>query len=142
MALGSALPANVTETHYLIFLKQLSHGFKKPIQALLHTPAPNPQRCIYVSPPLPSSQHLTQCTLPKNAQLAQARVFGSQTYCSVALLQSRQFTQADNLTYIYLLHLGHPITLSAHLQQPDLLTTSQRPNLLGKLIFSSFPPSA
>lgn len=43
---GTWLYAIITETQYLIFLKELSHGFKNPIQALLHTPALNTQRCV------------------------------------------------------------------------------------------------
>lgn len=139
--LGSALLANKTETQYLIFLKELSHGFKKPIQALLHTPALNTQRCVL---------HIYLCHLlsillntyfPKIPSWHKHMHLKARPWCSVASLQGRQFTPAESLTYIYLLNLGHSITLCAHLQKPDLLTTSPCSNLLGKLIFSSFPLS-
>lgn len=134
-ALGCTLLANITETQYLIFLKELSHGFKKPIQALLHTPALNTQRCVLRIYLCHLLSILLNMHFPKIPSWHKDMHLEARPRCSVASVQRRQFTPAESLTYIYLLNLGHPITLRAHLQKPDLLTTSLCSNLLGKLIF-------
>lgn len=139
---GSAPLANTTETQYLIFLKELSHGFKNPIQALLLTPAPSTPRCAlhtYLCHLLSISLNIR---FPKVPSWHQHIPLEARPCCSVESLQGRQFVSAESLTYIYLLYFGHPITLCLHLQQPDLLSTSLCSKLLGKLIFSSFPLSA
>lgn len=141
-ALGSILLANTTETQYLIFLKELSHGFKKPIQALLHTPALNTQRCVLCIHLCHLLSILLNSHFSKIPSWHQHRHSEARPWCHVASLQGRQITPAESLTCIYLLNLRHPITFCAHLQKSDLLTTSLFSNLLGKLIFSSFPPSA
>lgn len=111
--------ANITETQYLIFLKELSHGFKKPIQALLHTPAPNTQRCVLHTYLCPLLSILLNIHFPRMPSWHKNMQLEARSRCSIASLQGRQFTPAETLTHIYLLNLGHSIILCAHLQKPD-----------------------
>lgn len=138
-ALGSIL-ANTTETQYLIFLKELSHGFKKPIQALLHTPALNTQRCVLCI----HLCHLLSILIAISRKYPAGTSTGIRKPDPDAMWHHSREDKShqQSLTCIYLLNLRHPITFCAHLQKSDLLTTSLFSNLLGKLIFSSFPPSA
>lgn len=108
---GAWLCSIITETQYLIFLKELSHGFKKPIQALLHTPALNTQRCVL---------HIYLCHLLSillNTHFSKIPSWHKHTrleaksWCRMASLQGSQLTAAENPTYIHLLDLGHPTAL-------------------------------